>query len=47
MDRAQEYLGRGMRFLLTFGLFGIGWQWDSTVILCSRFKDGDGRFIMR
>ena len=32
--------GRGILFLFTYGLFGIGWIWDIIVIACGKFKDG-------
>ena len=39
------YVGKifwGLIYLLTFGLFGIGWVVDLIRILCGTFKDGAG-----
>ena len=35
-------IGSGILFLLTFGVFGIGWFIDTLVILLGQFKDSDG-----
>lgn len=34
--------GMGILYLLTFGLFGIGWIVDIILILCGSFKDSNG-----
>ena len=39
--------GRGILFLFTYGLFGIGWIWDIIVIACGKFKDGKKLHITR
>lgn len=39
--------GRGILFLFTYGLFGIGWIWDIIVIACGKFKDGKKLRITR
>lgn len=40
------YLGKtvtGIIFLLTGGLFCIGWIWDGIMLIMNNAKDGDGR----
>lgn len=39
-------IGTGILWLLTGGLFGIGWFIDWIVILCGNFRDGMG-LVMR
>ena len=44
----QFYAGRwikGILYLFTFGLFGIGWLVDLILILAGRFKDRDGNYL--
>lgn len=40
-------MGRGLLFLFTGGLFGIGWVIDLIRILTGRFRDGNGAFVSR
>ncbi len=37
--------GMGVAYLLTFGLFGIGWMVDLVRILCGKFPDDKGRYL--
>ena len=37
--------GRGVLYLFTGGLFGIGWLIDIILIACGKYKDGQGRYI--
>ena len=39
-------IGRGIVFLLTVGLFGIGWIWDIIQILARHYRDGAGLLIV-
>ena len=34
--------GAGVIYLLTFGVFGIGWLWDTLSILFGTYRDGNG-----
>lgn len=38
-------VGRGLLFLFTAGLFGIGWIWDIVQIIAGRYRDGAGWLI--
>ena len=38
-------VGTGILYLLTFGLFGIGWLYDFIVIVIGSFADSDGKKI--
>lgn len=38
-------VGRGLLFLFTAGLFGIGWIWDIIQIVAGRYRDGAGWLI--
>lgn len=38
-------IGTGILYLLTLGVFGIGWIYDFIVILCGSFKDKDGAVL--
>lgn len=38
-------IGTGILYLLSAGLFGIGWIVDFIMILCGSFKDKDGALL--
>ena len=38
-------IGTGILYLLSAGLFGIGWVVDFIMILCGSFKDKDGALL--
>ena len=40
-------IGTGILYLLTAGLFGIGYLVDFIKILCGKFTDKDGNYIQR
>ena len=40
-------IGRGVLYLFTFGLLGIGWIWDIIQILLGRYRDKYGLLIVR
>ncbi len=40
-------IGTGLLWLLTYGLFGIGFFIDLFLILCGNFRDRDGRRLAR
>ncbi len=42
------YVGKmptGLLYVLTFGLFGIGWLVDTILILVGKFKDGNQKIV--
>lgn len=44
----QFYVGRaakGVLYLFTYGLFGIGWIYDIIVIISGKFRDSRGRLL--
>ena len=38
-------IGTGIIYLLTGGLFGIGWVVDLTLIIVGKFKDKEGKLV--
>ena len=38
-------IGTGIIYLLTGGLFGIGWVVDLILIIVGRFKDKEGKLV--
>ena len=42
----QGKIFKGILYLLTFGLFGVGWFFDSLEILLGMYKDSDGRYLI-
>ena len=39
-------IGKGILYLFTFGLFGIGWIIDIFLILFGKFKDSKGLYVV-
>lgn len=42
----QQKRAKGVLYLFTFGLFGIGWFFDSLEILLGVYRDPDGRYLV-
>lgn len=40
-------IGKGILFLLTAGVFGVGWIVDIFLIACGTYKDATGVFIRK
>ena len=40
-------IGKGFLYLLTFGLFGIGWMLDILSIAVGGFQDNSGAYLRR
>ena len=42
----QKKRSRGIAYLLTLGIFGIGWFFDSLELLFGCYKDEDGKYLL-